>query len=619
MLRKAYVCALAVLALLLPLSHAKAQSSAPTDRAALTSTIRNLEIEEPARYQVLKDLLDIDPQIGFEVLRDTWKDLRSVDAKIALLNTYLAAANPHIVEIAYIGATDPSLLVQNFALNLADSISFRSFSDDYEAFLEWHKTAVKKTLKEILTEGVAYFTKRYQQADDSTRELLINQLVNKNFTSPTRIAKARREAVLESGLMEVIGKSIVPDAIPNTLQMVFQFCKQVRPDEPFLKRYILPLCKHEQPVSLRLQAVSVLARPDCKWAVPTVLQLYLDEYPESLVYNVGQTLGQIGDVSVIPTLIGVLDADNSREGALLIGNVLSQLTGVFINEIHDAVWWRDWWRKNKVRLPESLRNATIPKVVIKKRQAQSDFNASFVRSESRQADGTPQSTYWLLIPSNGGGGRRAFRGEIVEGAVRRPRTLGLLIVLQPGDGNGATETNTWQEIAQANLKGRYLVALPVAPRWNPNQKTTWLTNANKAEVKEAKFTTEAFINNIVADVATNYPLDNTRVFVMGATDSGLGAYAGILDEKSRVTGGFFYSAAFKSAQLPPLKNAKGKRFYLLHPKENKTYPYLIAETAKTLLTQNGATVKLEELKAAVASEIPQNTATALEWLETGKQ
>ncbi len=620
MLNKALAFVFLAFALSLPAHALKAQ--APEDRAALTATLRNLEIEEPNRYQIIKELLDIDPQVGFEVLRDIWKDLRSIDAKIAILNTYLAAANPHIVEIAYIGATDPNLVVQNFALNVAESVSFRSFTDDYDAFLAWYKTAQSKPLKEILTEGVTALTKRYQQADDSARELLLNQLLNRNYSAPTRIAKARREVVLSSPLLDVIGKSLNSDATPNALQMGFQLFRLMRPDEAFLKRYILPLCKHDQPASVRLQAVAVLARPDCKFATATVLQLYLDEYPESLVYNVGQTLSQIGDASVIPTLIGILDADNTREGALVVGNVLAQLTGVFINESHDAIWWREWWRKNRTRLPEEIRNLPIPKITVRKRQAQADFNASFIRSETRQADGTPQSSYWLLLPSAAGqrqiGGGFGRQPAIQDNPPRRPRGLGLLIVLSPGDGNGAIQANQWQEIAQAALKGRYIVALPVAPRWNNEQKVAWLTAANKGQVKEARFTTEAFVNSIVTDVSTAYSVDNAKIFVMGANDSGIAAYSSILDEKSRVKGAYLYNGTFKAAQLPSLKTAKGKKFFLFHEKENKQTPYLSASTAQLLLTQNGATVKLEELKAAIAAEVPDKVAAALEWLESGK-
>lgn len=619
MLHKNLVVALLAITASLLAPSLKAQS--PTDRAALTATLRNLEVEEPNRYQVVKELLDIDPQIGFEVLRDVWKDLRSIDAKIAILNTYLAAANPRIVEIASIGAVDSSLVVQNFALNVAESVSFRSFTEDYDAFMEWRKTAQGKPLKEVLAEGIAALTKRYQQADDGTREALLNQLLNRNYTAPTRIAKARREAVLNSSLLEVIGKSINSDATPNALQMGFQLFRLMRPDEAFLRKYILPLCKREQPASVRLQAVAVLGRADCKWAAPAVLQLYLEEYPENLVYNVGQALGQIGDASIIPTLIGVLDADNTREGALMIGNVLAQLTGVFINESHDALWWREWWRKNKTRLPEEIRNLAIPKINVRKRQAQADFNAPFIRSETRQAEGTPQSSYWLLLPSTAGqrlGGGFGRQIEPQNAPQRKPQGLGLLIVLAPGDGNGANLANQWQEIAQTALKGRYLVALPIAPRWNADQKIAWLTAANKGQVKEARFTTEAFVNNIVMDVASAYSVDSAHVFVMGANDSGIAAYSSILDEKSRVKGAYLYSGAFKSAQLPPLKTAKGKKFYLLHEKENKQIPYLVASAAQLLLTQNGATVKLEELKAAIAAEVPAKTAAALEWLESGK-
>lgn len=598
-------------------SFASAQANFKTDRNALTEKILNLDLDETNRFQIVKELLDVDPELGFTVLQENWKQLKSVEVKQALLNTFLASANPHIVAISYLGASDHNFNVQNFALNVAESISFRSFADDYNSYLEWYKASVNKNLADVLNEGVRDFVKKYQQADDGTREALLSQIGNRNYIAATRIAKARRKVVLESGIMDILAKSMEPASSPAIQQLAFQMCRSLRPNEAFLRKSVLPLCAKAQPMTLRMQAISLFASSEHAWATPELLKLLVEEYPDQLFYNIGQVLGMIGDAQAIPTLIAMLDADNTRDSALTIGSVLAQITGVFVNEAHDAAWWKNWWQKNKMRLPENLRNAPLPQLNIRKRQAAVMANGvASIRSEVRQADGTPQSSYWLLLPNRGL--RNPERNNIQENPPRAPKGLGLLVVLTPGDGNGANMVNNWMDVAQEQLRGRYLVALPVAPRWSADQKITWLTRNSLSQTKEAKFTTEEFVTNIVKDIAANYLLDAERVFVYGSTDSGIAAYNTALDTNTRVRGAYLVNSPFKGALLPPLKGAKGRKFYLHHSREDKTTPYIIAATAQKLLTDNGAFVKLVAYEDANVADLIKQVGTALNWLETAR-
>jgi predicted esterase len=608
---------IALCLLFLPSLSITAQTNFKTDRTAIAERIATLEIEENTRFQVVRDLLEIDPEIGFLALKDSWKQVRSPEAKTALLNTFLASANPHLVEITYLGATDANFNVQNFALNVAESICFRSFTDDYNAYLTWYKTAQARPLTQVLNEGIEEYVKRYKQADDGTRELLLSQLVNRNFSATTRIAKARRKAVLESGLMDALAKGMEPVSPLNLQQLSFQLCRGLRPNEAFLRKVILPLCRKDQLVTTRMQAIGLLGAPENSWAVPELLKMAVEEYPDQLFFNFGQVLGMIGDAQAIPTLIALLDADNTRESALSIGSVLAQITGVFVNEAHDAAWWKNWYNKNRLRLPENLRDTPLPRLNVKKRQAMQSINGmASIRSEARQALGTPQSTYWLLTPNRGM--RAPERLSLQNNGLRSGKGLGLLVVLTPGDGNGANAISAWMEIVQEQLKGRYMIALPVAPRWSADQKTTWLTQNTKGQTKEAKFSTEEFVNGIVKEVGQNFNLDRERVFIYGAMDSGIAAYSALLESNTLLKGAYLTTSPFKTTLLPPLKAAKGRRFFLQHSRQDKTTPFLIAATAQKLLSDSGGVVKLLAYEDTPPDEVLKSVGIALEWLETGK-
>jgi predicted esterase len=62
----------------------------------------------------------------------------------------------------------------------------------------------------------------------------------------------------------------------------------------------------------------------------------------------------------IPYLIGLLDADNSREFVLSIGTLMQEITGVKCEFWKDGAFWRRWWEKNKTKYSENVQKITIP-------------------------------------------------------------------------------------------------------------------------------------------------------------------------------------------------------------------------------------------------------------------
>ena len=638
MLRKLRIIAL-LLVLMMARQIAVAQTM-PNDPVALADRMINLEIEPAARYIPVKDLVDIDPEMGFAVLRDNWTKIRSADAKQSLINTFLCATNPHMVEIIHLGATDPNLAVQTYAMRAAETLEFRPLSEDYNVYMEWHKAAAGKTLLEVLNPGVQSFVARFRAATSAEREPMLQFLTTIQFSQPTKISRLRRKAILDAGVLEPLAKALTPQAGAVSNQDALQFASILRPDGAFLRTSILPLAGKDSPLNLRYMALSLLGSADNSWASEPLLKMLVDEYPDQIVYQIGAALGAIGDPHVIPTLIGMLDADNTREGMFQIGNVLAQVTGVLTLEGHDSAWWHQWLAKNKMRLPPDVREMPVPKVALRKRQP--GFENQFQepnRAELRHANADPHSAYWLIIPNNGRVARfNNFQGNIRVGqavmingvAVANPAGAGgaikttapgLLVVLTAGDGSGGNAVELWKDIAHTVFKDHYLIALPVAPRWDADQKITWLTAENKKDVKQAKFTTETLVADIVKDVTGTYAPDPSRIFLHGTADSGPAVYAASLEPSTPFKGFYLLSAPFKSAGLP-LKLAKGRRYLLQNSKEDKANPYLMATAAQKILSDNGASAKLLPFRGKGAYDFEEGREKAMNdamnWLETGK-
>jgi len=102
--------------------------------------------------------------------------------------------------------------------------------------------------------------------------------------------------------------------------------------------------------------------------VPEGLKRQLAEIQEAFtkgemqaLWGPAAKLGETPHPYAIPTLIGIIDADNSYDTVYGVGYFgLGRITGVEYSPYHDGAWWRRWWEENKDRYPEEVRNIPIP-------------------------------------------------------------------------------------------------------------------------------------------------------------------------------------------------------------------------------------------------------------------
>jgi len=164
-------------------------------------------------------------------------------------------------------------------------------------------------------------------------------------------------------------------------------------------------------------------------------------------------------------------------------------------------------------------------------------------------------------------------------------------VLPGGDG-GPDFQPFVRRIWQNALPDGYLIAQLVAPKWDERQfqQLVWPTESNAYPAM--KFSTEAFANAVVADVAKQHRLDSRCVLSLAWSSGGPAAYALSLAPGTRVTGSFIAMSVFKLQQLPPPAAAKGQAYCLLHSPQD-FIPLRMAETARDTLAANGASVQLQ--------------------------
>ncbi|MCP5116836.1 MAG: HEAT repeat domain-containing protein, partial [bacterium] len=127
---------------------------------------------------------------------------------------------------------------------------------------------------------------------------------------------------------------------------------------------VVPLMAAGQPTKIRTAAIGALADPQNAWTVNILLEAVKDSTASKDRPRIGraaaETLAKIEDARAIPTLIGLIDADNSAGTIYGVGHFgLTPLTGVDHQDFHHGPWWRKWWTKNKSRFPKEVQDLPI--------------------------------------------------------------------------------------------------------------------------------------------------------------------------------------------------------------------------------------------------------------------
>ena len=211
--------------------------------------------------------------------------------------------------------------------------------------------------------------------------------------------------------------------------------------------------------------------------------------------------------------------------------------------------------------------------------------------------------------------KRYFLIGPAKGAKAPAKGFGL-IVLMPG-GPGTADFHPFvKRIYKNAVPEGYLVAQPVAVKWNAKQEIVWPTAFNKKDVEGLKFTTEEFVDAVIDDVTAKHKINPDRVFTLTWSSSGPAAYAVSLSS-AKVRGSFVAMSVYKPDQLPKLDAAKGHAYFLYHSPDDRVCPYRMAEQAAKELKEAGAKVKLVDYNGGHGwrGALYDDIAAGIKWLE----
>jgi predicted esterase len=551
-------------------------------------------------FAVGQELAGLPPDEGLAILKANWGKIGNASARQQILKAWDihrpdppgGRFHPRILDAMDMGMRDPSTEVQSWAMGYLGGIALQDFSEDFASYDGWYRAIANLPVSEVVARSARRLAADAARAVKGEARKRAKWLAL-HAGGLDEIPEARR-AALDAGLLRTLARwASGAEAGSNAedIELATQALRvigQLRPGEAELRRVVVPLLAGDKPTGIRNAAISALDGKENAWATDLVLDVLKGSLegqgPSNrlVIWGAAGTLATYGDPRVIPTLIAVIDADNTYDTLYGVGYFgLGRLTGVQYDESHNGTWWRRWWEKNRQRFPEAVRSLEIPEIpksahVPEPAPADPLADVADVTAQDVRIGGDEKKRYFLI-------GAKAPRPPAAG--------YGLLVVLPGGDGS-SDFLPFIRRIHKNALDGGWLIAEAVAPKWDGRQfqQVVWPTAASRYPA--ARFTTEEFIRDIIADVRGRGKIDPRRVILLGWSSGGPACYSTVLRKDSAVTGAFIAMSVFRPEELPPLANARGKPFFLLQSPQDEVTPIRHAEAAEKALKAAGAKVLL---------------------------
>ncbi|MCW3052891.1 MAG: Phospholipase/Carboxylesterase, partial [Chthonomonadales bacterium] len=613
----------------------RAQDIYPTTKAAWIERIARIRSAIGEDYGAMYHLEQQDDELVYQVLKEGWPRFTGDGVKSYLLAIVVDGKatpppdrtgkpnpqpppNPHLLEILNLGMTDTKGEPLYAARLHLYGLAFADFYEKPKEYESWYNSASKKPLETVIRDGMKDYMARLDQADEPTRKRMLEiagEVPFKSGTSTvmdingkmvttiqtTGLTGIRRKIALETGLLEkwvqYVGRENIIDVAAPAAINVLNFM----PDTAFLDlhedalRDILIRISQRSKTNYYAASGQYLAAFQKTWAVDLLIRRLVSDFQTDGFGYLLNNLEHVTDPRIIPTLIALLDTGEmeSWHEQQTVG-ALRRLGGPSAK--NNLALWHDWWKEHKSELPEEVRDMPFPRLQSAAEQA----NVVMVRKQTVQLHlaGDAMRSYLLLTP--GILLPRAPQPTTAAEGDNRPFVAvqdrpGLIVVLSDSDPNNRAIQEFWQQAVNKAFSNKYLVAIVMAPRWGQEKPYSWVTSINRSRTPTAKFTVETFVGEIVADIVSRYPIHPDHIFLHGEGGGGLAAYACSLQPQTPFKGFSLLGAEFRSAQLPPVEAAKGRRYYIQAYKADKAVPYFLTTAAQSMLTKAGATVQLPPL------------------------
>lgn len=283
---------------------------------------------------------------GYRILEACWPEIPPGDKSELLRGFWIQfsdALHQRYFDVMHLGWKDGDAGVQDFAATCTEWLSFRSF-ESAEEYDVWRASTANKSAEEIVAGELDRFISELDDAGRLEAPTMLDQFYM--GLSAVELFPSLQQRALDAKVIEHFERWVDQQWIPDDGKV--NLCHRMLLDKK-------DQTKAEQPLILPVD--DELAEITQLWHKAAAG----DKEALSDVQNMSGIFLTARNPKAIPTLIGMIDADNSYDTIYGIGyHVLSRLVDVDYEGIHDGAWWRRWWEKNRANYPEEVARIDIP-------------------------------------------------------------------------------------------------------------------------------------------------------------------------------------------------------------------------------------------------------------------
>ncbi|MAB78867.1 MAG: hypothetical protein CMJ89_05870 [Planctomycetes bacterium] len=320
---------------------------------------------------VARELAKLDPDESLRIMQEIFQRIPDPNYRRQILKAFLFSGGlPNAVEICHLATQDPDFEVQERGFEYIENYAFENFISNRLEYDLWRTRFGGKPIDEIPRVNVGEFVQRLSLMSQAELRSVVEDFRNMHFDTGRSSGVDLKELFRSAGFEDVVAAWIRPGADDRVISRSLTWVSNLGATENWLRHHILPVIQSRELYgdSITGSAFRALGQKGNTWAIEPITDAMLARPTDqhALPYSdAASALAEIGDRSVIPTMIGMIasrDEYATRYGVGYFG--LRHLTGVDYDESHGADFWLEWWEKNRHFMPAEIQGMDIPHIAL---------------------------------------------------------------------------------------------------------------------------------------------------------------------------------------------------------------------------------------------------------------
>ncbi len=350
---------------------AQAQKKPDWDRSDPKAWLERINKHEVTQRAVpyFVSLKNMPPEKARPLLAWIFPRMNHEEKRVECLRTFSRVPRGELmVYVLQLALADPTARVRKDAYYWAERLGYEPFAEEPDRLDEWVKENDGKPITQVIEDSARAFSKRVKSLSGRDLRRLL-EYADDGSIPPRRHSRVDVAALLRAdGMLEYLMSAMphgTSDEEENLQEEILEWVQALKPSAAFIEEHFFAILREpaRYPESLAGRAYAIVGDAGTKEAVDALIASYETAVNRIHWWTISTALTKAKATRAIPTMIGMIEADNGYNSIYGIGYFgLGKFTGVKYHKSHDGAWWRAWWEENSHRFANEVPDPEIPRM-----------------------------------------------------------------------------------------------------------------------------------------------------------------------------------------------------------------------------------------------------------------